>query len=66
MSKISKAVKEKTLDELRVAVADSRTKLLKLNLKRSVTPLENHGELKTLRRSIARMETAITAKSKSN
>ena len=66
MSKISKAVKEMTLDELRVSATDSRNKLLKLNLKRSVTPLENHGELKSLRRSIARMETAITTKSKSN
>lgn len=65
MSKVSKSVKEKTLEELRIAVAGSRTKLLKLNLQRSITPLENHGELRTLRRSIARMETAITAKSKS-
>jgi large subunit ribosomal protein L29 len=64
MSKKTKSITDKTVSELSADIASSRAKLLKLNLAKSTKQLENHGELRELRRNIARLETARTLKTK--
>jgi len=64
MSKKTKNIADKTSLELSNEIKISREKLLKLNLAKSTKQLENHGELRELRRNIARLETARTLKTK--
>lgn len=50
---------ELTTDELKERIAAERVALNKLKMNHVVTPLENPGEIKKLRRTISRMMTEL-------
>ncbi len=50
---------ELTDDLLKKQVADNRTRLTALKFQKVVGQLDNHAQITTLRRDIARMETAL-------
>jgi len=56
-------IKNKSLTELKEALANEQQNYRNLKLTHSVSPLENPSEIKSLRRSIARIKTEITLKS---
>ena len=56
-------IKNMSLTELKEALLKAKDNYKKLKLTHSVSPLENPSEIKTVRRSIARIKTEITLKS---
>lgn len=56
------ALKAKTADELRSALAKSREDYFKMRFRHQTAPLKNPLELRTLRRQIARLETMVRTK----
>jgi large subunit ribosomal protein L29 len=60
-SEFKKSLKDKTLVELAALSRDLRQELFNLRLQKATSQLEKPARLRTLRREIARVETAITA-----
>ncbi len=54
-----------TVEQLREQVAQERERLLRLKFAHAVSPIENPIRIKSSRREIARLLTAISAKSNS-
>ncbi len=61
-SEFKKSLKDKTLVELLALSRDLRQELFNLRLQKASSQLEKPARLRTLRRDIARVETAITAR----
>ena len=57
-------IEKLSLEELADNLADSQKQLLDLKMNHAVSPLENPMQIKTVRRTISRLLTAITAKQK--
>ena len=57
-------IEKLSLEELTDNLADSQKQLLDLKMNHAVSPLENPMQIKTVRRTISRLLTAITAKQK--
>jgi large subunit ribosomal protein L29 len=55
-------IKKLSLEDLKDKLADYQKQLLDLKMNHAVTPLENPLQIKTVRRTISRLLTAITAK----
>lgn len=64
MSLDAKEVNELSVVELEKKIRDVRHELLELRLKKQTGQLEKSHMLKELRRDVARLETALTAKRK--
>jgi len=62
MSKKTKEINELSPAELNTKLAENREKLLSLRLRKQTGQVEKTSELRTLRKDIARLETAKTAK----
>jgi large subunit ribosomal protein L29 len=63
MSKITKELKELSLEELKVREKESRKELLKLNAQVSTgTGTSSPGKLKQLKKNVARIKTIIKQK----
>jgi len=60
-SEFKKSLKDKTLVELLALSRDLRQELFNLRLQKASSQLEKPARLRTLRKDIARVETAITA-----
>lgn len=60
-SEFKKSLKDKTLVELAALSRDLRQELFNLRLQQASSQLEKPARLRTLRREIARVETALTA-----
>jgi len=60
-----KSISELSLPEVEKKIRDTRAELLELSLKKKTGQLESSHLLKSLRRDIARYETAATQKRKS-
>lgn len=63
-SEFKKSLKDKTLVELAALSRDLRQELFNLRLQQASSQLEKPARLRTLRREIARVETALTAMKK--
>lgn len=61
-SEFKKSLKDKTLVELLALSRDLRQELFNLRLQKASSQLEKPARLRTLRKDIARVETAITAR----
>lgn len=59
-------VKKASLSELKESLSNTEKSYRNLKITHAVTPLENPSELKSVRRSIARIKTEIKLKSGSN
>ena len=57
-------IEKLSLEELADNLADRQKQLLDLKMNHAVSPLENPMQIKTVRRTISRLLTAITAKQK--
>jgi large subunit ribosomal protein L29 len=55
-------IEKLSLEDLKDKLADYQKQLLDLKMNHAVTPLENPLQIKTVRRTISRLLTAITAK----
>ena len=55
-------IEKLSLEDLQDKLADYQKKLLDLKMSHAVSPLENPLQIKTVRRTISRLLTAITAK----
>jgi large subunit ribosomal protein L29 len=55
-------IKKLSLEDLKDKLADYQKQLLDLKMNHAVTPLENPLQIKTVRRIISRLLTAISAK----
>ena len=55
-------IEKLSLEELQDKLADHQKQLLDLKMNHAVSPLENPLQIKTVRRTISRLLTAITAK----
>jgi large subunit ribosomal protein L29 len=64
MSKKINSINELAPAEIAVKLNETREKLLHLRLRKQTGQVEKTHELRTLRKDIARLETARTAKSK--
>jgi len=64
MSKKTNSINELAPAEIAVKLTENREKLLHLRLRKQTGQVEKTHELRTLRKDIARLETARTAKSK--
>lgn len=53
-------VKELSVDELQEQVANSQQSYRDLKMAHAITPLDNPAQLRTVRRTIARLTTEIT------
>jgi large subunit ribosomal protein L29 len=60
-TEFKKSLKDKTLVELLALSRDLRQELFNLRLQKASSQLEKPARLRTLRKDIARVETAITA-----
>ena len=58
-------MKNMSVAELDVKLADFKDKLFKLKFRHSASPLKNGLELRTLRRNIARVKTLLAQKKES-
>ena len=61
----SKEIRELAPAELPVKIRETRDQLLQLRLRKQTGQVEKTHELRTLRKDIARLETALTASKKS-
>ena len=59
-------MREKTVDELKQFVVDSKKQLLDNRIKLSMHKLENTAEIAKTKRAIAQAKTVITEKEKAN
>lgn len=57
-----KEISELAPNEIETKIRDSREKLLNLRLRKQTGQVEKTHELRTLRKDIARLETALSAK----
>lgn len=57
-------LKEKTLEELRAMLKEKEVEQFQMRLKLKTMQLQNTSELKTIKKDIARINTAITAQNK--
>jgi large subunit ribosomal protein L29 len=64
MSKKTNSINELAPAEIAVKLTETREKLLHLRLRKQTGQVEKTSELRTLRKDIARLETARTAKNK--
>ncbi len=64
MSKKTNSINELSPAEIAVKLNETREKLLHLRLRKQTGQVEKTSELRTLRKDIARLETARTAKNK--
>tara|TARA_B100001057_G_scaffold412542_1_gene428680 strand:+ start:53 stop:253 length:201 start_codon:yes stop_codon:yes gene_type:complete len=55
-------IEKLSLEDLQDKLADYQKQLLDLKMNHAVSPLENPLQIKTVRRTISRLLTAITAK----
>ena len=56
-------IKEKTVDELKAAILETKQELFKLRIKHNkMTPLENPAQIRNLKRQIAQMKTVLRQK----
>lgn len=55
-------IEKLSFEDLQDKLADYQKQLLDLKMNHAVTPLENPLQIKTVRRTISRLLTAITAK----
>ena len=55
-------IEKLSLEDLQDKLADYQKRLLDLKMNHAVSPLENPLQIKTVRRTISRLLTAITAK----
>ena len=55
-------IEKLSLEDLQDKLADHQKQLLDLKMNHAVSPLENPLQIKTVRRTISRLLTAITAK----
>ena len=55
-------IEKLSLEDLQDKLADYQKQLLDLKMNHTVSPLENPLQIKTVRRTISRLLTAITAK----
>ena len=55
-------IEKLSLEDLQDKLADYQKQLLDLKMNHTVSPLENPLQIKTIRRTISRLLTAITAK----
>jgi large subunit ribosomal protein L29 len=53
-----------TLEELNALLKEKKTELFTLRIKKQMSQLQNTAEIRTVRKDIARINTAITAVSK--
>jgi large subunit ribosomal protein L29 len=61
----SKEIRELAPAELPVKIRETREKLLQLRLRKQTGQVEKTHEIRSLRKDIARLETALTASKKS-
>jgi large subunit ribosomal protein L29 len=54
-------VKDKSLEELETLLDDKKLELFQLRVKKQMSQLQNTAEIRTVRKDIARISTAITA-----
>ena len=54
----------KSVDELKVELADAKKELFNLRFQNATNQLDNTARIKEVRRNIARIQTVITEKSK--
>lgn len=64
MSKKTNSINELALPEITVKLNETRDKLLHLRLRKQTGQVEKTHELRSLRKDIARLETARNAKNK--
>ena len=57
-----KEISELAPNEIETKIRDSREKLLNLRLRKQTGQVEKTHELRTLRKDVARLETALSAK----
>lgn len=57
-------LKEKTLEELQAMLKEKEVEQFQMRLKLKTMQLQNTSELKTIKKDIARINTAITAQNK--
>ena len=55
-------IEKLSIEDLQDKLADNQKQLLDLKMNHAVSPLENPLQIKTVRRTISRLLTAITAK----
>lgn len=55
-------MREKTVEELKAAVVDSKKQLFDLRVQKSLNKLENTAQIGKIRREIAQMKTVINEK----
>lgn len=55
-------MREKTVEELKVAVVDSKKQLFDLRVQKSLNKLENTAQIGKIKREIAQMKTVINEK----
>ena len=58
-----KEVKELSIDELNEKLVSSQKELSDLKMTHAISPIENPMQIKNLRRTIARINTELTARS---
>ena len=58
-----KEVKELSIDELNEKLVSFQKELSDLKMTHAISPIENPMQIKTLRRTIARINTELTARS---
>ncbi len=51
-----------SVEQLHKQIADNRARITALGFQKTVGQLDNHAQIETLRRDIARMQTAINAR----
>jgi len=64
MSKKTNPINELAPAEIAIKLTETREKLLHLRLRKQTGQVEKTSELRSLRKDIARLETALTAKNK--
>ena len=56
-------IKDKTIEELKNAILSAKQELFQLKIKHNkMTPLENPGQIKTLKKQVAQMKTVLREK----
>lgn len=55
-------IREKTVEELKAAVVDSKKQLFDLRVQKSLNKLENTAQIGKIKREIAQMKTVINEK----
>ncbi len=55
-----------SIEELRIQVAENKKRLEDMTMNHAVTPLDNPMQIRTLRRTVARLSTELTKREKNN